>query len=136
MNSLDAEPRSAWRERPDYRVDLLARTNVMTARLGGGAVLASSDACLVVDEQDHGLVVYFPPDAVDFALLEPVDRRTVCPFKGQAAYWRARDCGQPWVAWSYPSPFPQVIRLAGYVAFQPEAVSVTIGAGRFTGVRP
>ena len=23
MNSPDAEPQSAWRERPDYRVDLL-----------------------------------------------------------------------------------------------------------------
>jgi uncharacterized protein (DUF427 family) len=135
MNTPDAEPWSAWRERPDYRVDLLARTNAMTARLGD-AVLASSNACLVVDEQDHGLVVYFPPDTVDFALLEPVELRTVCPFKGQAAYWRARDGGQPWVAWTYSSPFPEVIRLAGYVAFRPEAVSVTIGAGRFTGVRP
>ena len=57
--------RSRYRERPDYRVDLLARTNVMTAWLGE-TCLARSGACLTVDEQDHGLVVYFPPDAVDF----------------------------------------------------------------------
>src|SRR5258708_32323529 len=92
MDSARPGPRSAFRERPDYRVDLLARTNTMAARLGD-ALLASSTACLVVDEQDHGLVVYFPPDAVDFGQLEPVDLRTVCPFKGQAVYWRGAGAG-------------------------------------------
>ena len=79
--------RSRYRERPDYRVDLLARTNVMAAWLGE-TCLARSGACLTVDEQDHGLVVYFPPDAVDFGSLEPAAVRTVCPFKGEAVYWR------------------------------------------------
>lgn len=128
--------RSAWGERPDYRVDLLARTNVMSA-WRGGTRLASSDACLMVDEQDHGLVVYFPPDAVDFTRLEAVDLRTVCPFKGQASYWKAAgDDSAEWVAWSYPEPFGQVARLAGYVAFDQDAVRVTIGAGVYTGARP
>ena len=72
--------RSMYRERPDYRVDLLVRTNVMTAWLGE-ICLARSSACLIVDEQDHGLVVYFPPDVVDFSHLEPAEHRTVCPFK-------------------------------------------------------
>jgi len=142
-----------YHERPDYRVDLLPRTNQMTAWLGGTR-LAQSRACLLVDEQDHGLVVYFPPDAVDFSLLAPIDVRTVCPFKGQAVYWRAadpadaggpegdgpgleeRDIDEQGVAWSYPEPFPQVARLAGYVAFDQEAVRVTIGKGVFTGIRP
>jgi uncharacterized protein (DUF427 family) len=125
-----------YRERPDYRVDLLARTNVMTAWLGETR-LADSSCCLVVDEQDHGMVVYFPPDAVDFSLLEPIDDlHTVCPFKGQAVYWRAAGTEGPWVAWSYPEPFSEVARLAGYVAFDQEAVRVTIGKGTFTGIRP
>jgi hypothetical protein len=42
--------RSRYRERPDYRVDLLARTNVMTAWLGE-TCLARGGACLMVDEQ-------------------------------------------------------------------------------------
>lgn len=127
--------RNAWGERPDYRVDLLARTNVMTAHRGE-TLLARSGACLVVDEQDHGLVVYFPPDAVDFARLEPVGLRTVCPFKGQAVYWKAvGDEEAEWVAWSYPEPFAPVARLAGYVAFDQDAVRVTIGKGIYTGGR-
>jgi hypothetical protein len=66
-------------------------------------------------------------------------------------YWRAADAGGPegdgpgleerdideqGVAWSYPEPFPQVARLAGYVAFDQEAVRVTIGKGVFTGILP
>jgi len=135
MDSPEPEPRSAYAARPDYRVDLLARTNLMTARLGD-AQLAASDECLVVDEQDHGLVVYFPPGSVDFSLLEPVDLHTRCPFKGQASYWRAPGHDRPWVAWSYPAPYPQVARIAGYIAFDQGTVSVAIGTGRFTGVRP
>jgi len=127
--------RSMYRERPDYRVDLLARTNVMTAWLGE-VCLARSNACLTVDEQDHGLVVYFPPDAVDFSHLEPVDHRTVCPFKGQAVYWRAAGSEGSGMAWSYPDPFPEVARLAGYVAFDQDEVRVTIGKGTYTGARP
>ena len=130
-----APVRSMYHERPDYRVDLLARTNVMTAWLGDSC-LARSNACLTVDEQDHGLVIYFPPDTVDFSLLELADQRTVCPFKGQAVYWRAAGGAGPGIAWSYPQPFQQVGRLAGYVAFDQEEVRVTIGKGTFTGVRP
>lgn len=127
--------RSLYQERPDYRVDLLARTNTMTA-WRGETLVARSDACLVADEQDHGLVVYFPAGAVDFSLLEPADSRTVCPFKGQAVYWRVAGTGGPDIAWSYPEPFPEVARLAGYVAFDQDEVRVTIGKGVFTGVRP
>ena len=140
MDSPDPGPWSAWRERPDYRVEMLVRTNTMTARLGD-AQLAHSNECLVVDEQDHGLVVYFPPDAVDFSLLAPDELRTVCPFKGQAVYWRARGVASvagvagPPIAWSYPDPFPEVARLAGYVAFDQDAVRVALGKGRYTGVR-
>ena len=130
-----APVRSMYHERPDYRVDLLARTNVMTAWLGDSC-LARSNACLTVDEQDHGLVIYFPPDAVDFSLLELADQRTVCPFKGQAVYWRAAGGAGPGIAWSYPQSFQQVGRLAGYVAFDQDEVRVTIGKGTFTGVRP
>ena len=104
--------------------------------MGGRACLARSGACLTVDEQDHGLVVYFPPDAVDFSTLEPTSHRTFCPFKGEAVYWRLKGTREPGIAWSYPEPFPEVARLAGYIAFDQDEVRVTIGKGTFTGVRP
>jgi uncharacterized protein (DUF427 family) len=116
---------SGYVARPDYRVDLLARRNGFEAR-AGDAVIASSERCLVVDEQDHGLVVYFPRDDVDMARLEPIDLVTRCPYKGFATHWQLAGGDEP-AAWSYEDPFVEVARLAGYVAFYQQRVTVTIG---------
>ncbi|MGZ4693157.1 MAG: DUF427 domain-containing protein [Acidimicrobiales bacterium] len=120
---------SGYVDRPDYRVDILRRRNRVTARLGP-TVLAQSSACLVVDEQDHGLVVYFPRADVDVE-LHLSERHTTCPFKGTATYWSVDDPGGAGagtdVAWSYESPFPQVGELAGYIAFFQDRVQVEIG---------
>ena len=59
---------SGFEDRPDYRVDLLARRNRITVT-ADGEVLADSTRCLLVDEQDHGLVFYFPPDDVRLDLV-------------------------------------------------------------------
>jgi uncharacterized protein (DUF427 family) len=121
---------SAFAERPDYRVDIMARRNRVTASVGG-QLLADSRRCLLVDEQDHGLVFYFPADDVRLDLFVPDDRTSVCPFKGLATYRRYRrddgDDGDDVYAWSYETPFPEVARLAGYVAFFQDAVDVVVG---------
>ncbi len=116
---------SGYVDRPDYRVDLLRRRNRFEAR-AGDQVLASSETCILVDEQDHGLVVYFPRADVDLRLLEPRERTSRCPFKGTATYWGLPgEDGE--VAWTYDDPYPQVAELAGHVAFYQHRVAVTIG---------
>jgi uncharacterized protein (DUF427 family) len=112
-------------KRPDYRVDLLARRNRFEAR-AGDVLLASSEECLVVDEQDHGLVVYFPRADVHLGRLEPSDHVTHCPFKGDATHWQLPGDGRP-VAWSYESPFGEVARIRDRIAFYQDRVDVTIG---------
>jgi uncharacterized protein (DUF427 family) len=116
---------SGYVDRPDYRVDLLVRRNRFEA-IDGEVVLASSEGCIVVDEQDHGLVVYFPRADVDLTGFEASDRTSRCPFKGTATYWRLP--GRPEeVAWTYDEPYPQVAALAGYVAFYQDRVTVAVG---------
>jgi uncharacterized protein (DUF427 family) len=118
---------SAFAERPDYRVDILARRNRVTVGVGG-QLLAASERCLLVDEQDHGLVFYFPADDVRLDLFVPDDRTSVCPYKGLATYRRyPRDGGDVFI-WSYEEPFPEVARLRGYVAFFQDAVDLRVGA--------
>jgi Domain of unknown function (DUF427) len=51
----------------------------------------------------------------------------------EAVYWRGAGREGPGLAWSHPEPFPEVARLAGYVAFDQDEVRVTIGKGTFTG---
>jgi uncharacterized protein (DUF427 family) len=116
---------SGYIERPDYRVDILRRRNLVTAS-HDGRVLASTSAALLVDEQDHGLVFYFPPEDVHFELLAPTDDRSRCPYKGDAQYWRLADGTEP-VAWAYAEPYPQVAPITGYVAFYQDRVRVDVG---------
>jgi uncharacterized protein (DUF427 family) len=116
---------SAWAERPDYRVDMLPRRNLVTVRHGED-VLARTTSALLIDEQDHGLVFYIPAADVSFDLLAPTDDHSRCPFKGDASYWRLADGSQP-VAWTYRDPYPEVARIRGHVAFYQDRVSVEVG---------
>jgi uncharacterized protein (DUF427 family) len=79
-----------------------------------GAVIARSDATVVV-EGNH----YFPPDAVVAGHLEPVDRTTVCPWKGTASYYDVVVDGErnPAAAWYYPSPRDAASEIKDHVAF-------------------
>lgn len=117
---------SGYVERPDYRVDILARRNRVTASIRG-EVLADTDGSLLVDEQDHGLVFYFPPTDVRLDLFTPIERSSFCPFKGTATYRQLVGEGIEVLAWSYADPFPEAARLAGYVAFYQDVVDVRVG---------
>jgi uncharacterized protein (DUF427 family) len=116
---------SGYVKRPDYRVDVLRRRNLVTVR-AGDRVIARSTAPLLVDEQDHGLVVYLPAVDVDLDLLVPTEDSSRCPYKGDARYWRLPDGTDP-VAWAYPDPYPEVAALRDHIAFYQDRVSVEIG---------
>jgi uncharacterized protein (DUF427 family) len=116
---------SAWTERPDYRVDIQPRRNLVTVRRGE-AVLVRTTSALMVDEQDHGLVFYVPEADVNFDLLAPTDDRSHCPFKGDASYWRLAEGSEP-IAWTYPEPYPEVARIRGHIGFYQDRVSLEVG---------
>ena len=89
--------------------------------------MARTTSPLLVDEQDHGLVVYFPRDDVEVALTLDPDTTSRCPYKGQASYWRFAGDGDAPVCWSYDEPYPQVRQIAGHVAFYQDRVRVQLG---------
>lgn len=121
---MASEP-SGYVERPDYRVDLLRRRNLVTVR-AGDQVIARTESPLLVDEQDHGIVIYVPESDVDLTQLTEIDHRTRCPYKGYASHWSLAGSDEP-VAWTYRDPYPQVAQIAGHVAFYQDRVSVEIG---------
>jgi len=86
--------------------------------LWNGTVIAESDVTVVV-EGNH----YFPAESVHWDELTPSDRRSSCPWKGEARYWSVADRnGQGAdVAWSYPTPSPAAREVAGHVAFWPDS---------------
>lgn len=113
-------PGGVWnRETPDlkglfYFEDFARRVR---AELGGETIVDSRRAKLL---HEHGIlpVLYFPQDEVRMDLLEPTDKRTTCPWKGEATYWsiRAGDDVADDAVWSYPKPVDGAPPLNGYVA--------------------
>jgi uncharacterized protein (DUF427 family) len=89
----------------------------MRALFAGETVVDSRHPKLL---HEHGKlpVYYFPEDEVRMDLLEPSDRSTHCPWKGDASYWSVRvgDRMAENAVWSYPDPVDEV-PLAGYMAF-------------------
>jgi uncharacterized protein (DUF427 family) len=116
--------RSGFEDRPDYRVDIHRRRNVVTAELDGRLIARTANA-LLVDEQDHGLVFYFPRSDVLVALGRDDAQSSRCPYKGNATYWRFDGDGEP-VCWSYDEPYDQVAQLRGHVAFYQDKVAVRL----------
>ena len=86
--------------------------------------MADSERTLILREQGYEPVYYFPPEDVDFALLEPTEHTTYCPYKGDASYYSIPSGGERSMnaAWQYRDVFPWVGEINGYVAFYPSRV--------------
>ena len=120
---------SGYETRPDYRVDLLRRTNRVRV-VAGGQVIAESTRAIVVDEQGHGLVYYIPPADIAAGSLVPVaDRTSHCPYKGDAAYFALAGAPGEAIAWTYPETYPEVALICDHVAFYQDRVDVIVGGG-------
>ena len=80
----------------------------------GGAVLAESDATVVV-EGNH----YFPESSLKREFISFSNHKTSCPWKGQASYYSINVNGDlnPDAAWYYAEPKEAAANIKGRVAF-------------------
>ncbi|MBT8418836.1 MAG: DUF427 domain-containing protein, partial [Silicimonas sp.] len=53
----------------------------------GGAVLGESENALELREGTQPPVIYFPRDDVAMEFLDPSDKSTTCPHRGEATYY-------------------------------------------------
>ena len=74
---------------------------------------------LILFEEGHLPVYYFPLEDVDAQYLEPSDTHTTCPRKGEASYSTIRvgDRVAEDAAWRYPEPIDDCPDISGHVAF-------------------
>ena len=95
----------------------------------GETVLASSDHVLLMDESDYLPRLYFPADDVNFDVLEPSDKTTHCPHKGDAVYYSLKDgpAHHQNIAWSYLDPLEEATEIKGMIAFFEERLDVERG---------
>jgi len=85
----------------------------------GGATIADSTRVLLLFEEGHLPVYYFPLEDVDAQYLEPSDTHTTCPRKGEASYSTIRvgERVAEDAAWRYPEPIDDCPDISGHVAF-------------------
>lgn len=131
---MPEEQLSGYEDRFDYRVDVSPRRNRVRVTIDA-TELAESTRTLLVDEQDHGLVFYIPSDDVRMNALRVIDHATRCPYKGTAAHYALRDGDDTPIAWTYGSPYMQVARIAGHVAFYQDRVTLSVGQAPYIGPR-
>lgn len=115
---------SIWSQHPDYKIDIISRDSEISISFNG-ELIAQSQHTLLLQEQDHQPVVYFPRQNVRMELLHSIAKTSFCPFKGNASYWSLDIEGHQieMAAWSYEDPFPEMSRIKNYIAFYPEVFS-------------
>ncbi len=88
-----------------------------------GDTVADSERALALTEGRLPTRWYIPREDIS-AELEPSDRRTTCPFKGDATHYSVG--GEDAVAWSYEEPIEQVAAIRDLVAFYNERVDIDL----------
>lgn len=86
-----------------------------------GRPVAHSADVIKVQEDGHIDRFYFPLDSIEKGLLRASEKRSYCPFKGEAGYFTL-SLGEdvPNVAWTYLEPFKEHADLRNRVAFYHE----------------
>ena len=91
-----------------------------------------ADTCAAVRLHEHGYPArdYIPRTDVCEALLRGAERRTHCPYKGDAHYYHlvADDRCLENAAWSYSRPYDELAAIAQYLAFDHPGLEALIEA--------
>jgi len=110
-----------------HRIDIRQTSRHLVVR-NGVRVIADTKRAMALYESGFAPRWYVPRADVDEPALKPVERKTFCPYKGVCSYY---DIGEaPLAAWSYPEAYPEVGRIANFLSFEPEIVTVEIDGKR------
>jgi uncharacterized protein (DUF427 family) len=135
MNPERIEPGPGQESVWDYpRPPRLDPTTTHVRVAFAGELVADTRRAIRVLETSQPPAFYIPPQDVRTDLLEPTSTRTVCEWKGQAAYYTVRAGRREAVdaAWSYPEPTPEFAPIAGWFAFYAQQLDCFVSGERVT----
>lgn len=130
---LDPEAADLWVEEeqqaygsprsPHHRVDAFrSRRHVQV--VVHGELVAETRRPVLLTETGVPPRWYIPPGDACWELFEADATRTICQYKGEAAYWKVR--GTDVRAWTYRYPEAGLSVIAGHLALAGEAAGVDI----------
>ncbi|QGN32629.1 DUF427 domain-containing protein [Microlunatus sp. Gsoil 973] len=99
---------------PFSRIDVLRSDRRVRVEIGGVTVAESSRPMMLI-ETKLPVRWYLPREDVRMDLLAPSESHTVCAYKGIASYLSAHNA--PDVAWFYPDPLHDALRVKDMVCF-------------------
>jgi uncharacterized protein (DUF427 family) len=112
---------------PYHRVDVHEASRAARVRVGGTTVAESTRAKLLF-ETGLPMRVYVPGADIAAGTLAPAEKRTVCPYKGEASYWHVTADGTRVDdgAWSYETPLLEALAIARHVCFDGAGIEVEV----------
>jgi uncharacterized protein (DUF427 family) len=99
---------------PFKRIDVLRSSRHVRVEVNG-VVLAESSRPMMLIETSLPVRWYLPSPDVRMDLLTPSEKHTVCAYKGVASYVSADEA--PDVAWFYPDPLQEALRVKDLICF-------------------
>ncbi len=89
-------------------------------------LIADTGGALTLKEADYPPVQYIPRDDATMMFLARSDRKTHCPYKGEASYYNIVRDGviTENAVWSYEDPYPAMALIKDYLAFYPNQVEI------------
>ncbi len=112
---------------PGTRVDILSSSRHVRVIVDGEVVADSAHPTLLFET---GLPTryYLPHTHVAMEKLTATDSSSGCPYKGFARYWSVTTAtaSHEDLAWSYPTPLPESLGVAGLVCFYNEKVDLEV----------
>ncbi|MDR3507038.1 MAG: DUF427 domain-containing protein [Caulobacteraceae bacterium] len=110
---------------PDHPITITHNPKRLRA-LYQGHVIADSVGALNLKEAGYKAVAYFPREDVAMDFLSRTERRTYCPYKGEASYYSVVRDGHlaENAVWTYEDPYPAVETIRNLVAFYPDQVEI------------
>ena len=107
---------------PYHRIDTLASSRLVRVSLDG-EVLAESRRAVALFESNLVTRWYLPREDVSAGLTDS-DTHTICPYKGVASYYSVGP--EQDIAWYYPNPLPEAVKIRDLVCFYNERVSIDV----------
>ncbi|MGI8575730.1 MAG: DUF427 domain-containing protein [Egibacteraceae bacterium] len=111
---------------PYHRIDVLSSSRHVVVKLDG-EVLADSTRPLILLETGLPPRYYLPREDIRVE-LEPSETHSGCPYKGTASYFHVAADGQRYddLAWTYPDPLPESLRIRDLICFYDEKVDTEL----------
>ena len=112
---------------PHHRVDILASSRHIEVVVNG-VKMADSHSLRLLFETSLPTRYYLPLVDVRMDLLRPSRKATGCAYKGTASYWSLEVGGDlvDDVVWTYPTPLPESVKIAGLASFYNERVDIVV----------